>query len=135
MKLTRRDALTLGLGATAASLLPTRASSASADAIAEFTHGAEIGLGDMTLHVPSKVSVGAEVPIQITATGAVCVLVLATENPRPNVATFSFGPMLSAQTVTTRIRLSKTQDIIAIAKMDDGRFVKSQSKVAITQDL
>ena len=49
MKLTRRDALALGLGATAASFLPIPAMAAVEDAIAMFTGGAEVGSGSPTV--------------------------------------------------------------------------------------
>ena len=46
MKLTRRDALALGLGATAASFLPLPAFAATSDeVVASFTGGAAVGSG------------------------------------------------------------------------------------------
>jgi len=96
MKLTRRDALTLGLGATAAALLPMSATAAAEDAIAVFTGGVEAGAGDITLTAPETAENGNRVPISVEAPGAVAIAVFATGNPTPEVATFNFGPMAGA---------------------------------------
>lgn len=132
MNLTRRDALALGLGATAVSLLPLRAMAAADDAIAAFTQGAEIGTGGITLTAPEIAENGNTVPVSVDAPGAVSILVLATGNPTPEVATFNFGPLAGAQSASTRMRLSGTQDVVAIAKMADGSFVKASSVVKVT---
>jgi sulfur-oxidizing protein SoxY len=132
MNLTRRDALALGLGATAASLLPLRAVAAADDAIAAFTGGAEIGAGGITLTAPEIAENGNTVPVTVDAPGAVSILVLATGNPTPGVATFNFGPLAGSQSASTRMRLAGTQDVVAIAKMADGSFVKASSTVKVT---
>lgn len=132
MNLTRRDALALGLGATAASLLPLRAVAAADDAIAAFTGGAEIGSGGVTLTAPEIAENGNTVPVSVGAPGAVSIMVLATANPTPGVATFNFGPLAGSQSASTRMRLAGTQDVVAIAKMADGSFVKASSTVKVT---
>jgi sulfur-oxidizing protein SoxY len=132
MNLTRRDALALGLGATAASLLPLRAVAAADDAIAAFTGGAEIGSGGITLTAPEIAENGNTVPVSVDAPGAVSILVLATGNPTPGVATFNFCPLAGSQSASTRMRLAGTQDVVAIAKMADGSFVKTSSTVKVT---
>ncbi|WP_417243210.1 thiosulfate oxidation carrier protein SoxY [Celeribacter sp.] len=132
MKLTRRDALALGLGATAASLLPFRAFAAADEAIAAFTGGSEVGEGGLTLTAPEIAENGNTVPVSVDAPGAVSILILATGNPTPGVATFNFGPLAGSQAASTRIRLAGTQDVVAIAKMADGSFVKAASTVKVT---
>lgn len=132
MKFTRRDALALGLGATAASFLPLRATAAADDAIAAFTGGAEVGSGGLTLTAPEIAENGNTVPIAVDAPGSVSVLVLAMGNPNPDVATFNFGPLAGAQSASTRIRLAKTQDVVAVAKMADGSFVQASQTVKVT---
>jgi sulfur-oxidizing protein SoxY len=62
----------------------------------------------------------------------VSILILAAGNPRPDVATFNFGPLAAAQSASTRIRLAGTQDVIAIAKMADGSFVRTSNEVKVT---
>ena len=133
MKLSRRDALALALGGAAAAMLPARAmADAAADAIAAFTGGAATGTGGLTLTAPENAENGNTVPIAVDAPGATEIIVLATGNPTPSVATFKFGPAAGSQAASTRIRLSKTQDVIAIAKMPDGSFVQASSTVKVT---
>ena len=60
------------------------------------------------------------------------IIVLAAGNPTPGVAQFNFGPAAGSQAASTRIRLAGTQDVVAIAKMADGSFVKAQSTVKVT---
>ncbi len=132
MKFTRREALALGLGATAVAMLPMRASAAADEAIAAFTGGAEVGEGGVTLTAPEIAENGNTVPVSVDAPGAAAILILAMGNPTPGVAQFNFGPAAGSQAASTRIRLAGTQDVVAIAKMADGSFAKAQSTVKVT---
>ncbi len=133
MKLTRRDALALGLGATAASFLPYKAMAAtSEEVIAAFTGGAEVGEGGVSLTAPEIAENGNTVPVSVDAAGAVSILIVATKNPTPAVATFTFGALAGSQAASTRIRLSGTQDVLAIAKMADGSYVQASQTVKVT---
>jgi sulfur-oxidizing protein SoxY len=122
----------MGLGAAALTLLPIRATAAVEDAIAAFTGGAEIGEGGIILTAPEIAENGNTVPIEVDAPGAAAIMILATGNPNPDVATFNFGPLAASQAASTRIRLAGTQDVIAIAKMADGSFVQASSTVKVT---
>ncbi|MCU9839313.1 thiosulfate oxidation carrier protein SoxY [Ruegeria sp. WL0004] len=132
MDFTRRDTLGLALGAAALTVLPFRANAAVEDRIAEFTGGADMGEGGLTLTAPEIAENGNTVPIEVSAPGAVSILVLAAGNPTPGVAQFNFGPLAATQSASTRIRLAGTQDVIAVAKMADGSFVKASSTVKVT---
>lgn len=134
MKLTRRKILAIGSGTLAyASLssLPAFASLAD-DAIAALTGGAELGEGQITINAPEIAENGNTVPISVDAPGAVEVTLYADGNPIPNVATFKFGPLSASRSASTRIRLAGTQNIIAIAKMEDGSYQKASSNVKVT---
>ncbi|MEO0360181.1 MAG: thiosulfate oxidation carrier protein SoxY [Pseudomonadota bacterium] len=133
MELTRRNAMLLGAAAFAAAATPFRASASLGDeAIAAFTGGAEIGEGGLTLTAPEIAENGNTVPIAVDAPGAAEILVLAMGNPTPSVATFKFGALAASQSASTRIRLAETQEVVAIAKMADGSFVKASSTVKVT---
>lgn len=132
MELTRRQTLVVGLGAAAAAMLPMRAMAALEDDIAAFTGGAEVGEGGITLDAPEIAENGNTVPISVSAPGAVSIAVYAAGNPVPPVATFNFGPLAASQTASTRIRLAKTQDVVAVAKMADGSFVQTTKTVKVT---
>jgi len=132
MKLTRRDALALGLGATAASFLPFRAMAAADEAIAEFAGGAAAGSEGLTLTAPEIAENGNTVPISVSAPGATAIAIFATGNPTPKVVTYNFGPLAGSQAATTRMRLAGTQDVVAVAKMADGSFVQTSATVKVT---
>ncbi|NIY71070.1 thiosulfate oxidation carrier protein SoxY [Marivivens donghaensis] len=132
MNLNRREMILLATGASVAAMLPFRASAAADEAINAFTGGAEVGEGGLTLTAPEIAENGNTVPIEVDAPGATAILVLAAGNPTPAVATFNFGPLAGAQMASTRIRLAGTQDVIAIAKMSDGSFVRASKEVKVT---
>ena len=133
MRLNRRDTMALGFGGFAAAVLPMPAWAATVEElVAEFAGGAEVGSGGITLTAPEIAENGNTVPIGVDAPGAVSILVLATGNPTPPVATFNFGPAAGSQSASTRIRLAKTQDVIALAKMADGSVVQTASTVKVT---
>ncbi|WP_297769125.1 thiosulfate oxidation carrier protein SoxY [uncultured Roseovarius sp.] len=132
MTMTRRSVMVMGAGALVAFGLPMRASAAAEDAIAEFTGGADMGSEGLTLTAPEIAENGNTVPIEVDAPGAEAILVLAMGNPTPGVAEFKFGPLAGSHSASTRIRLAGTQDVVAIAKMKDGSFVKASSNVKVT---
>ena len=134
MEFTRRNILALGSGAFAAASfagMPAFASKAD-DAIAAFTGGAGVAEGGIELTAPEIAENGNPVPVSVVAPGAVSIMLLATGNPTPAVATFNFGPMAGARSGATRIRLAKTQDVVAVAKMEDGSFRKAGATVKVT---
>jgi sulfur-oxidizing protein SoxY len=121
MTFTRRNILALGAGTVAAAsfgALPAMAS-LTEDQIAAFT-------------APEIAENGNTVPVGVTAQGAASILVLATGNPNPAVATFNFGKLNPSQSASTRIRLAKTQDVVAVAKMQDGTFRQVSATVKVT---
>jgi sulfur-oxidizing protein SoxY len=58
--------------------------------------------------------------------------VVATGNPQPGVATFRFSPLSGRAMVSSRMRLARTQDVIAIAELSDGKFLMSKRAVKVT---
>jgi len=133
MMLSRRETILLGLGGAAACALPGLSLAATEDErIAAFTGGATPGAGGITLTAPEIAENGNTVPVEVSAPGAVAIMLLATGNPEPAVATFAFGPAAGAQRASTRIRLAKTQDVVAMARMADGSVVQAQATVKVT---
>lgn len=133
MKLTRRESLWIGLGGLAAAAIPMAASAATVAELTEaFTAGATPGTGGITLTAPEIAENGNTVPVSVDAPGAVSIMLLALGNPEPAVATFNFGPAAGSQMAATRIRLAKTQDVLALARMADGSVVQAQTTVKVT---
>ncbi|WP_299671830.1 thiosulfate oxidation carrier protein SoxY [uncultured Roseobacter sp.] len=134
MELTRRKLLAIGSGAVALSSLTGLPAFASLtdDAITQLTGGADLGEGAVSITAPEIAENGNTVPIEVSAPGAVAITLFADGNPVPNVATFKFGPLSASRSASTRIRLATTQDVIAIAEMEDGSFQKASANVKVT---
>lgn len=132
MEFSRRKAIALGVGAGVFALLPMRLGAAPEDGIAEFTGGVEPNDGNVTLEAPEIAENGNTVPISVEAPGAVEIAVFALGNPLPNVVKFKFGPLAGSRSASTRIRLAETQEVVAVAKMADGSFVKTSKEVKVT---
>ena len=137
MKINRRKVVVLGASAVSASLLPLNLFAQSdgqsaEDIIKEFTGGANIGSGDIMLTTPEIAETGNTVPIRGESKKATAIKILALGNPGPDVVTFKFCPLSATRSASTRIRLRKTQDVLAIAKLEDGSFIQDIQKVKVT---
>lgn len=134
MSMTRRTLMGTGLAAAAAFFaLPHTATAQEVDAaINEFTSGADLGSDGITLIAPEIAENGNTVPIEVNAPGAEAILIIASGNPNPDVATFNFGPAAGSQAISTRIRLAAEQEVIAIARKPDGTFVSARQNVRVT---
>ena len=60
------------------------------------------------------------------------VYILADGNPAPDVAKFSFTPEMGVCSATTRIRLSKTQNVVFVAENNKNEYFMTKSKVKVT---
>src|SRR5262249_14594056 len=49
--------------------------------------------------------------------------VIAPANPQPSVASFRFTPLSGRASAASRLRLARTQDVIAVAELSDGKFI------------
>ncbi|MCB8837202.1 thiosulfate oxidation carrier protein SoxY [Aurantimonas sp. VKM B-3413] len=107
--------------------------------LSDLTGGSEPKSGKITLTAPEIAENGNTVPISVDVDSpmteddhVVSVTILADGNPNPGVATFHFTPMSGSASATTRIRLAKTQNVIAIAKMSDGSTFVDKKEVKVT---
>jgi sulfur-oxidizing protein SoxY len=53
-------------------------------------------------------------------------------NPQPNIARFHLGPRAGKADISARIRLSDSQNVIAIAELSDGTFWQHEVSVIVT---
>ena len=145
MNLNRRQALALSAGAAAFVATGLRSGRVFADPAAaqaqimEFTGGKTPEAGKITLTAPEIAENGNTVPISVSVDSAMsegdmveAVLIVAEENPNPAVATFHFTAMSGAAAAATRMRLAKTQTVVAVAKMSDGSVFMDQKEVKVT---
>jgi sulfur-oxidizing protein SoxY len=58
--------------------------------------------------------------------------ILSTGNPQANVASFYFTPLSGMATVSSRMRLAKTQDIVSLAELSDGMVLMAKRTVKVT---
>ncbi|PHP66180.1 thiosulfate oxidation carrier protein SoxY [Zhengella mangrovi] len=145
MTMTRRQALGFGAAAAAFAVtgfraLPAMASAEDADKmVMDFTGGKAPESGKIMLNTPEIAENGNTVPVSVEVESAMegddlvdSVLILADGNPNPAVATFHFTAMSGSAAATTRIRLAKTQNVIAVAKMKDGSVYMDKKQVKVT---
>jgi sulfur-oxidizing protein SoxY len=141
----RRRILTIAIGAAAAaasSAAPGPAFAAKNDAdelIKKFTGGKTSAEGRVRLDLPEIAENGNAVPMTVSVESPMTdqsyvsdVLIVAEGNPRGGIATFHFSPASGVAEVNTRIRLAETQNVIAIAKMNDGTVFKTSKQVKVT---
>lgn len=57
---------------------------------------------------------------------------LSTQNPQAKVATFNFTLLSGKAAVTGRMRLAKTQDVVAIAETNKGEFLRGTRNIEVT---
>ena len=109
------------------------------EAIKTFTGGKTPVEGKVKLDLPEIAENGNTVPMTVMvdspmtdASHVTDVLVVANENPRSGVAVFHFSPASGVAEANTRIRLAATQDVIAVARMNDGSFYMASKQVKVT---
>jgi sulfur-oxidizing protein SoxY len=142
----RREALiSLGAGAVALvslTMLPraARADKAATDeAIKALIGDKSAQDGRITLDLPQIAENGNTVPIGVSVDSPMsekdyvkAVHIVADGNPLPNVASFHFTPASGKASAATRMRLAKTQNVIAFAEMSDGSIYTAQATVKVT---
>ena len=81
----------------------------------------------------NTVPVGFEVESPMTDSNHVkSVYIFADKNPSPEVGAFHFTPACGVAKVSTRMRLAKTQNVIALAEMNDGSVYMTKTEVKVT---
>ena len=142
---TRRKALGLAAGAAGFALVPLSMRSAKASAedtekmMMDFTGGKAPESGKISLTAPEIAENGNTVPISMSVESAMggddlvdSVIILADGNPNPAVITFHFTEMSGRAEATTRMRLAKTQNVLAIARMKNGAVYMDKKQVKVT---
>ena len=144
--LTRRGILRAGLAAIpagAALSLIVRPAAATPEsmreAIKKIVGDAKINRGRVKLDIPplsengNSVSCTVSVQSPMTAADHVKAIHLFNEkNPQPNVISVQLGARAGQARIDTRIRLSDTQTVTAIAELSDGSFWSDSANVIVT---
>jgi sulfur-oxidizing protein SoxY len=95
--------------------------------------------GKLVLDMPEIAENGNTVPFTISVDSPMtdkeyvkAVHIISTGNPQPHVVTFHFTPRSGRAAAASRMRLAKTQDVIALAELNDGRVVQARRSVKVT---
>jgi sulfur-oxidizing protein SoxY len=95
--------------------------------------------GKFTLELPEIAENGNTVPFSVFVESPMtekdhvrAIHVIATANPQPGVATFRLTPLSGKAAVSSRMRLARTQDVVGIAELSDGRFLMAKRPVKVT---
>jgi sulfur-oxidizing protein SoxY len=124
---------------------PSAHAEASAAESAEFKATLDALLGksvpieaSLRLDLPDSVENGDYVPVALSVDSPMtadnhvkAIHILSTANPRAAVATFRFTLLSGKAAVTSRMRLAKTQDVVAVAELSDGSFLLTRRKVDV----
>jgi len=140
--LSRRQVLAASAGALASATLgaaPAQAANNAQDLIKAFTGGKSATEGKVKLDLPEIAENGNTVPMTVSVESPMTeqshvteVLIVGDGNPNGGMVTFHFSPLSGVAEANTRIRLAATQNIIAVAKMNDGSFVTGAKQVKVT---
>jgi sulfur-oxidizing protein SoxY len=144
VRLDRRQVLGVSAGALAtaalgAAISPAVAANDSADLIKKFTGGKTPAEGKVKLDLPEIAENGNTVPLTVSVESPMTeqsyvsdVLIVADGNPNGGMVTFHFSPASGVAEANTRVRLAATQNITAVAKMNDGSFFTATRQVKVT---
>jgi sulfur-oxidizing protein SoxY len=95
--------------------------------------------GRISLDLPEIAENGNTVPYTVRVESPMTdadyvkvVHLLAPANPLPQISSFFFTPQSGKATVSSRMRLAQTQEVLAFAEMSDGRVYAEKRSVKVT---
>jgi sulfur-oxidizing protein SoxY len=139
----RRDFLVKSGLAAAALIISSRAAIAEpADVEAEFKKlfgDKSMDAGRIKLDIPQIAENGLVVPVNVEVESPMtsgnyvrAIHLFSDGNPNPNVYSYRFTPESGRAALSNRIRLAKTQNVIAVAELSDGTLYTAKSEVKVT---
>ncbi len=144
-RISRRELITILGASTLATIQISLVSSAIAStdkvmaSIKKLTGGNEQVSSKVILDTPQIAENGSMVPITVRVDSPMnaqdnvkSLHLWADGNPNPEVASFYFTDLSAKVQIATRIRLMKSQNVIAVAEMGDGSFALTKSKITVT---
>ena len=94
----------------------------------------------VTLSLPMLADNGHMVPLSLKvdspmteASHVTHVYLISQRNPVPLMAKFVMGPWSGRADLSTRVRLSGNQNVIALARLSDGNFIYDLQEVVVTE--
>lgn len=124
-------------GARAEETPPERSAQFQA-ALADISGGRDIPDGPVKLDVPEMAENGAMVPFTVSVPSPMTaddyverISILSPANPQAVIASFLFTPESGRATVSGRLRLARTQTLVAVARLGNGTLIKGQARVDV----
>ncbi len=106
----------------------------------QITSGAVVREARVKLAIPFLAENGHLVPLTVTVDSPMTaadhvrtLYLLSEKNPRPVIAKIGMSPASGRAALTTRIRLSGAQHVVALAHMSDGSFWAAAADVIVTE--
>ena len=141
--ISRRQLLLSASGFAVFSTIPARDLLAATNQyqrqIDQFVAGKKLSEGQLELDLPEIAENGNLVPLNVSIDSPMTdedhitsIIVVAAGNPLGGVATFHFSPRSGEASASIRMRLARTQDVIAIAKRNDGSCYLAKKTVKVT---
>ena len=94
----------------------------------------------VTLSLPMLADNGHMVPLSLKvespmteASHITHVYLISQRNPVPLMAKFVMGPWSGRADLSTRVRLSGNQSVVALARLSDGNFIYDVQEVVVTE--
>lgn len=139
----RREALAVGAAIAATAVVPglarAQAANNAAQVIDGFTGGKAPGTGKIKLELPDVAENGASVPLTFTVDSPMTdasfvseAIIVSEGNPNALIATLIFTPLAGKAEAAVRIRLATTQNVVVVAKMNDGATFIEKKQVKVT---
>ena len=95
--------------------------------------------GRVTFELPEIAENGNTVPFTVSVDSPMtaqeyvkAIHVISTGNPQPGIATFHFTPLSGRASASSRLRLARTQDVVGLAELSDGKFLMTRRSVKVT---
>lgn len=143
--LTRRQVLATGGGALCAAaaltLIPEAALATPKDArarLAALTKDVSLRKGRVRISLPAITDRGPFTRLVVTVDSPMseedhvkAIHIVAERNTVPDVASFHLGPRNGRAEVATRVRLKKSQNIVAVAEMSNGTAFVGRARVKV----
>ena len=143
----RRRFITVAGGLAVAAVLPATATAQMnrmppnnmPEVIRRLVGTAKVNTGRVKLGVPPLVENGHLVPLTVTVESPMteadhvkAVHIVNERNPQPQVISVTLGPRAGRATLSTRIKLADSQQVVAVAEMSDGSFWSESADVIVT---
>jgi sulfur-oxidizing protein SoxY len=139
--LTRREFSIVGLSAVCVAIAPqiALANADSLRALVERLFGSDrYEESKIKMTLPDMAENGMVVPLSVEVDSPMTpddyvwtLRIFAFDNPVPQVSIYSFTPASGKAAIATRIRLAKSQEVVAVAEMSNGKVHVAKAPIKI----